>query len=153
MGRALTSLAVLWLGVAVGGATQSSVDESLPTVDQRLTELEKKVVHLEERVTTLEQKQGPAQPPPKQQPQPPSLEQWRKLRFDMTENHVRQILGEPLQIAQGSPYTRTYWFYSLKGREGPRVEFAYKKLDRERRGKPAKELRLVAWTEPKAPKP
>ncbi|MBF0431668.1 MAG: outer membrane protein assembly factor BamE [Fibrobacteria bacterium] len=80
-----------------------SKDKPIDKLEERIENLELRVVELEKIVAEKNEPKGATS-----NTTVPKLKQWRKLQKGMSQEDVRNLLGEPLRIEAG-PFI--HWYY------------------------------------------
>jgi len=115
---------------AVAAGQEAPTDSLLRRIDlleRRTSDLERRVRDLEALISTEPVRPRPAGVSPESR----DLQNWRRLRLNMTMDQVRALLGEPERVAAGSPWTFWYWDAGS----------AYVRFD-------SRSDKVDAWTEP-----
>ena len=89
-------LTVVCLALCATNGLAQTTEGPITELKRRVEQLEKRVVALEERTATSPVGVG-------------SKVAWRSLSKGMTQDDVRNILGEPSRVVAGSPFL--VWFY------------------------------------------
>lgn len=116
---------------AVAAGQEMSTDSLLRRIDlleRRTIDLERRVRELEALITIEPSRSRPVAASPRSQ----DVQNWRRLRLNMTMDQVRVLLGEPERVNVGS---WTFWYWDSLGGANIRFDNRSGKVD--------------AWSEPR----